>query len=43
MTSDARTPTTKDPNPTNKAPTDPPIYSEASTPEEIEKSQKEEK
>jgi hypothetical protein len=43
MTSDARIPTKKDPNPTDKAPTDPPVYSEVSTPDDVEERRNEDK
>jgi len=39
MTSDAKPKTSKDPRPGETSPTDPPVYSEAPTPEEVEKSQ----
>lgn len=40
MTSDARIKSDKDAKPEENAPTDPPIYSEAPTPEEVEESEK---
>ena len=40
MTTDGRPPAPKEPTSVDKAPTDPPIYREAATPEEVEESQK---
>jgi hypothetical protein len=40
MTTDGRPPASKDPKLADTAPTDPPVYREAATPEEIEESQK---
>lgn len=40
MTTDGRPPASTEPEPADTSPTDPPVYREASTPEEIEESQK---
>jgi hypothetical protein len=40
MTTDGRPPNSKSPRSVDDAPTDPPAYREAATPEEIEESQK---
>lgn len=40
MTTDGRPPAPNEPTSADEAPTDPPIYREAATPEEVEESQK---
>jgi hypothetical protein len=40
MTTDGRPPASTEPASVDKAPTDPPVYSEAPTPEEVEEAKK---
>jgi hypothetical protein len=43
MTTDGRPPASKDPKSMDNAPTDPPVYREAASPEEIESQKRDDK